>query len=629
MLSSEQSALLSISETWGSFEVLRVILGKDDGWKKGKETKKEAIRFVRWRVGFVKACNGTLVHIFSLLSLLAVTNRIGNAMESPSSMIGIDAQFFNHGASMYFFSGGGVIVRVLGWWQLLFFFFGRWWWYWLGDVLAYFSSSSSISAGRDDISDFSSISTITSFTPRKVLRQIIPACHQGPSHLLRYCLRSSSAYQSSSDGSYGWQLSLEWLCPRAPEWYSHTSPIDGPGGASSGAMCPWSFKNAPLLQSGSHRIGYNSVKGMGSGVNCLGSLLASLLSLAWFPTWPCQHLAVLGPELELESELESGVGLGLYRLHGESRESLSWPSIAPSQSSTRPLPFSSILDPLPYRYQVDKELQIGRARSGRLLSPPLSILPKSLTALLFHPLEIDRSDAIWELKLNGSLSAYGAIFRQYICRWIIGSPLPLYFSNSGALNLDGTVMLGNQDMLEKSVFPKEFKPCMSLIFSSKVSILLSNWESFPFGFGGVGGGGVVLALECPSGSSSLVFLLSSFFWFSSSEFRLAISCTKLRSSSNFRQEQPSGSPARWVGCSLSWPLPEPSQEPMIMPILPSRRKLKGIGSPGNHLHASLDLHRCGGREVDSRIPYPRYKGFVVEPVPARPPPESRFDPKVQ
>ena len=66
-----------------------------------------------------------------------------------------------------------------------------------------------------------------------------------------------------------------------------------------------------------------------------------------------------------------------------------------------------------------------------------------------------------------------------------------------------------------------------------------------------------------------------------------------------------------------------------MPILPSRRMLKGIGSPGNHLHASLDLHRCGGREVDSRVPCPRYKGFVVEPVLARPPPESGFDPKVQ
>ena len=60
------------------------------------------------------------------------------------------------------------------------------------------------------------------------------------------------------------------------------------------------------------------------------------------------------------------------------------------------------------------------------------------------------------------------------------------------------------------MFPKEFKPCMSLIFSFKLSTLLSNWESFPSGFGGVGGGGVVLALECPSGSSSLVFLSSSF-----------------------------------------------------------------------------------------------------------------------
>jgi hypothetical protein len=66
------------------------------------------------------------------------------------------------------------------------------------------------------------------------------------------------------------------------------------------------------------------------------------------------------------------------------------------------------------------------------------------------------------------------------------------------LELGGTIMLGNQDMLEKSVFPKEFKPCMSLIFSSRLSILLFIWESFPSGFcgvgglGGVGGGGVVL-----------------------------------------------------------------------------------------------------------------------------------------
>jgi hypothetical protein len=94
-------------------------------------------------------------------------------------------------------------------------------------------------------------------------------------------------------------------------------------------------------------------------------------------------------------------------------------------------------------------------------------------------------------------------------------------------------MLGNQDMLEKSVFPKEFKPCMSLIFSSRLSILLSNWESFP-SFGGVGGGGVVLVLECPSVSSLLVCLSSSFLWFSPSGFHFAMSCTKLRSSSNFR-----------------------------------------------------------------------------------------------
>jgi hypothetical protein len=37
MLSSEQSVLLSISETWGSFEVLRVILERIADGKNGKE----------------------------------------------------------------------------------------------------------------------------------------------------------------------------------------------------------------------------------------------------------------------------------------------------------------------------------------------------------------------------------------------------------------------------------------------------------------------------------------------------------------------------------------------------------------------------------------------------------------
>jgi hypothetical protein len=41
MLSSEQSVLLSISETWGSFEVLRVILERIADGKNGKKTKKK------------------------------------------------------------------------------------------------------------------------------------------------------------------------------------------------------------------------------------------------------------------------------------------------------------------------------------------------------------------------------------------------------------------------------------------------------------------------------------------------------------------------------------------------------------------------------------------------------------
>jgi hypothetical protein len=67
-----------------------------------------------------------------------------------------------------------------------------------------------------------------------------------------------------------------------------------------------------------------------------------------------------------------------------------------------------------------------------------------------------------------------------------------------------------------------------------------------------------------------------------------------------------------------------------MPVLPSRRKLKGIGSPGNYFHTRPLIP--SGVEEERWIfmtPGPRYKGFVVEPVPAQLPPESGFDPQVQ
>jgi hypothetical protein len=46
MLSSEQFVLLSISETWGSFEVLCVILERMANGKSVRKLKREAIRFV-------------------------------------------------------------------------------------------------------------------------------------------------------------------------------------------------------------------------------------------------------------------------------------------------------------------------------------------------------------------------------------------------------------------------------------------------------------------------------------------------------------------------------------------------------------------------------------------------------
>jgi hypothetical protein len=67
-----------------------------------------------------------------------------------------------------------------------------------------------------------------------------------------------------------------------------------------------------------------------------------------------------------------------------------------------------------------------------------------------------------------------------------------------------------------------------------------------------------------------------------------------------------------------------------MPILPSRRKLKGTGSSRNHFHTRPLIPM--GVEEEWRIfmiPGPRYRGFVVEPVLAQLPPESGFDPKVQ
>jgi hypothetical protein len=57
MLSSEQSVLLSILETWGSFEVLRVILERIAGGKNGKKTKKGKHSF------YAMACWIYLMHI--------------------------------------------------------------------------------------------------------------------------------------------------------------------------------------------------------------------------------------------------------------------------------------------------------------------------------------------------------------------------------------------------------------------------------------------------------------------------------------------------------------------------------------------------------------------------------------
>jgi hypothetical protein len=57
MLSSEQFVLLSISETWGSFEVLRVILERMADGKTGKKIEKGSHLF------YMMACWIYLMHI--------------------------------------------------------------------------------------------------------------------------------------------------------------------------------------------------------------------------------------------------------------------------------------------------------------------------------------------------------------------------------------------------------------------------------------------------------------------------------------------------------------------------------------------------------------------------------------
>ena len=53
MLSSEQFVSLSISEMCGSFEVLHVILERMADGKSVRKLKREALRFVRWCIGFI------------------------------------------------------------------------------------------------------------------------------------------------------------------------------------------------------------------------------------------------------------------------------------------------------------------------------------------------------------------------------------------------------------------------------------------------------------------------------------------------------------------------------------------------------------------------------------------------
>jgi hypothetical protein len=113
-------------------------------------------------------------------------------------------------------------------------------------------------------------------------------------------------------------------------------------------------------------------------------------------------------------------------------------------------------------------------------------------------------------------------------------------------------MFGNQDILEKSVFPKEFKPCISLIFSSSPLSLLSNWESVSSGFNGCTGGGPKLMWERPPGFSSDASVLMSSVRFSLSTSHFTIRCTKFRRSLNF-----SSNKAMQISCVLG-PLISPA-----------------------------------------------------------------------
>jgi hypothetical protein len=59
-----------------------------------------------------------------------------------------------------------------------------------------------------------------------------------------------------------------------------------------------------------------------------------------------------------------------------------------------------------------------------------------------------------------------------------GVLIPIKLLKLWVLNPCGTVRLGNQDMLEKSVLPKEFRLSVSLSFCFRSLILLSTLETF-------------------------------------------------------------------------------------------------------------------------------------------------------
>uniref|UniRef100_A0A2N9HBS5 Uncharacterized protein n=1 Tax=Fagus sylvatica TaxID=28930 RepID=A0A2N9HBS5_FAGSY len=94
----------------------------------------------------------------------------------------------------------------------------------------------------------------------------------------------------------------------------------------------------------------------------------------------------------------------------------------------------------------------------------------------------------WKVWINkGSLFAYWAIFQAAHLQVNHQVTPPIVLLEFRDFEFGRHCHVGELGHIEGICVPKELRPRLSRIFSSKPSILLSNWGSLPSGFGSVGG----------------------------------------------------------------------------------------------------------------------------------------------